>query len=226
MAPRRSAREIADELKRLSQRNADDATRLSLLHEVQVYQEELTVQNEALTRAQSALEETRDRFIDLYDFAPNGYMTLDQHGLILRINLTGATFIGKSRHAIEGMPLLGFVAPDSRKELLSFLRRCRTRGRRPADRHDHGADFVTELAFRCADERKDVQLVCRPRRNRFEDGPIELFVAIIDITERKRLELESAHAALGYAALARRLLSVQDDERQRTARDLHDNIGQ
>src|SRR5262245_29030399 len=142
MSERRSPREIAEELKQLAERSTGDRDRLSLLHEVQVYQEELTVQNEELTRAQTALEETRDRFIELYDFAPNGYMTLDPHGLILRINLTGAAFIGKPRQAIEGMPLLGFVANESRSELLGFLRRCRAHRRRHPLEFGHGQDIV------------------------------------------------------------------------------------
>src|SRR5215470_7734644 len=104
--PRRSPREIAEELKRLAQRSDLERDRLSLLHEVHVYQEELTVQNEELVHAQAALEETRDRFIDLYDFAPNGYLTLDANGIVLQMNLTAASQLGKSREAIERMPLL------------------------------------------------------------------------------------------------------------------------
>ena len=103
MSPRRSAQEISDELKELAARSTEDRDRLSLLHEVQVYQEELTVQNEQLTRAQMMLEETRDHYIELYDYAPNGYLSLDPHGLIRRINLTGAALIGNpSRPPREG----------------------------------------------------------------------------------------------------------------------------
>src|SRR5438045_6538370 len=91
---------------------------LGLLHEIQVYQEELIVQNEELARAQAALEESRDRFIELYDFAPNGYLTLDGHGVVLQINLTGAGLIGKPRQAIEGLPLLAFVARSDRPRVL------------------------------------------------------------------------------------------------------------
>src|SRR5438309_3819517 len=122
---RRSAREIAEELRQLALRSDDDRDRLSLLHEIQVYQEELVVQNEELARAQAALEETRDRFIELYDHAPNGYLTLDRHGVVLQINLTGAMMLGKSRDAIEGRPLLGFAAQRDRPCVLDFLLRCR-----------------------------------------------------------------------------------------------------
>ena len=68
----------------------------------------------ALVRAQAALEETRDRFVELYDFAPNGYLTLDQNGIVRQCNLTVAAFIGKPREAIEGFPMLGLISSEDR----------------------------------------------------------------------------------------------------------------
>jgi PAS domain-containing protein len=96
-ASRRSAAEIAADLKRLQEASVDDRDRQSLLHELSVHQEELLVQNESLQRAWVALEESRDRFIELYDFAPNGYVTLDEHGIIQQCNLTAAALLAKRR---------------------------------------------------------------------------------------------------------------------------------
>jgi signal transduction histidine kinase len=215
-AIRRSAREIAEELRQLALKSDDDRDRLSLLHEIQVYQEELIVQNEELTRAQAALEETRDRFIELYDFAPSAYLALESNGMIRQINLTGATLLGKPRHVIEGMPLLGFVTSADRPRLLDFLRRCRS---------GVDADLSVELTIQAASGFRNVQLLCKPRlqpgaRSR------ELLTALIDITERRQLEAEREKDSREHVALATRLISAQDEERQRIARDLHDNIGQ
>src|SRR5215467_472729 len=140
---RRSPREIADELKTLEQLVDTDRDRVSLLHEVHVYQEELTVQNEELLKAHLALEETRDRFIELYDFAPNSYFTLDRNGVILQINLTGLLQLGRKRDAVEGMPLLGFVHPEYRSRFLEFLRRCRI--------YEKGPEIATELVVYTSD---------------------------------------------------------------------------
>jgi PAS domain-containing protein len=96
-APPRSPAHIAAELKQLRESDLDSRDRPSLLHEISVYQEELLAQNDTPMRVQSALEQTRDRFIELYDFAPNGYLTLDEHGVISQCNVTAAAFLGRSR---------------------------------------------------------------------------------------------------------------------------------
>lgn len=212
-APQRSPAHIAAELQRLKETKVDERDRLSLLHEISVYQDELLVQNQALMQAQSALGETRDQFIELYDFAPNGYVTLDEHGVISRCNLTAAAFFGRSRSAIEGLPLLEFVTVESRHRYFDFIRRCRSAG---------SGDIEIEAALRTRDRVRDVQLLCRPRAGQHS----QFFTSIVDITEKKELERERARTSDERAALATRLLGAIDDERQRIARNLHDDVGQ
>ncbi len=83
-----------------------------LLHELQVHQIELEMQNEELCRAQFDLLESRQRFADLYDFAPVGYFTFSHESLIKEVNLTGATFLGVARQKLINKRFRPFIAPS------------------------------------------------------------------------------------------------------------------
>jgi len=84
-----------------------------LLHELRVHQIELEIQNEELRRAKDEVEVSRERFEDLYDFAPVGYCTLSEKGLILEINLTATTMLGfANRRNLIGKRMAGFVLSD------------------------------------------------------------------------------------------------------------------
>ena len=83
-----------------------------LVHELQVRQIELEMQNEELHRAQGQLEAARDQLVELYDFAPVAYMTMDAAGVILEANLSAATLLGVSRESLVTKKLNTFIAPE------------------------------------------------------------------------------------------------------------------
>jgi PAS domain-containing protein len=72
----------------------------ALVHELQVHQIELEMQNEELSRAQAELDAARARYFDLYDLAPVGYFTISEQGLILEANLMASTLLSVSRAGI------------------------------------------------------------------------------------------------------------------------------
>jgi two-component system, chemotaxis family, sensor kinase Cph1 len=76
---------------------SNDQSTKSLVHELQVHQIELEMQAEELRRAHLLLEESRDRYLDLYEFAPLGYVTLTDKGMVVEANLTSASLLNIER---------------------------------------------------------------------------------------------------------------------------------
>ena len=149
------------------------------LHELRVHQIELEMQNEELRAAQAELEESRERYLDLYDLAPVGYCTLSEQGLIREANLTVATLPGTARNRLIKQPISSFILREDqdifyrhRKQLFEAgdPQTCELRLVKP-DR----AIFWAHLAAIAALDSSGAP-VCR--------------VALTDITERKRAEEE------------------------------------
>ena len=101
-------------------RSAADTQRL--LHELQVHQVELEMQNAELQRARLEIEISLDKYTELYDFAPVGYFSIDQQGLIQEVNLMGASMLGAVRARLLQRRLLAFVAPTSRPVIDAFIK--------------------------------------------------------------------------------------------------------
>ncbi|MEJ2224657.1 MAG: PAS domain S-box protein [Syntrophobacterales bacterium] len=92
-----------------------------LIHELQVHQIELELQNEELRQAQVQLAESRDKYTDLYDFAPVGYLTLGKAGKILEANLTAATMLGLERSKLLGLFFPHFLVDTDRRVFRQLL---------------------------------------------------------------------------------------------------------
>ncbi|NCO50586.1 MAG: response regulator [Deltaproteobacteria bacterium] len=87
----------------------------SALHELSVYQIELEMQNEQLQHTQQQLQQARDEYQSLYNQAPNGYLTLDEHGIIRRHNATFVTLMNKGEQNFCGTPLVNLIDPQDRE---------------------------------------------------------------------------------------------------------------
>ncbi|HWQ66160.1 MAG TPA: PAS domain S-box protein [Methanospirillum sp.] len=87
-------------------------TQDEIIHELRVHQIELDIQNEELKKAYLELETSKKRYIDLYDFAPVGYITLTDTAMIAEVNLTGATMLGVVRQQIIHTRFRAFVPAD------------------------------------------------------------------------------------------------------------------
>lgn len=112
-----------------------------ILHELQVHQIELEIQNEELRYTQESLLAAQARYFDLYDMAPVGYLTLNQQGIILETNLTGARLLGTARSLLRGQPFTHHILPEDQDIYYHFRRllaktdspqQCEVRLRHPA----------------------------------------------------------------------------------------------
>ncbi len=96
---------------------------LALLHELQVHQVELDLQDEELRRSYVELENALDRQIQLYDYAPVGHFVVDGNAALLELNRTGATLLGSEPESLRGQSLEGFLTQEAVPTLRAMLAR-------------------------------------------------------------------------------------------------------
>ena len=158
--------------------NLSDEEVRNLAHELQVHQIELEMQNDELRKSQQALEESRDEYTDLYDFAPVGYVTVGEGKLILEANLRLASMLGRERGFLIKKPLSRFMTRESADKYYLCWRSA-------LETKKHG---TCEVAMVKKDDTTFyAQLECAfvPE----EDGnPERCRITISDITERKEME--------------------------------------
>ena len=158
-----------------------------MLHELQVHQIELEMQNEELRKARDEMEAGLEKYSELYDFAPVGYLTLDPAGAIREANLTAASLLGIPRAPLVKKGLRLLVAPADRPDFDIFLQQV----------------FESTERKEC-----DVQLLVkdkspvevRIRANRFESGEA-CRMAVTDITQHKQAESKVRVSEIRYRRL-------------------------
>jgi PAS domain S-box-containing protein len=95
-----------------------------LVRDLRAHQVELEMQNRELRQAQSIIENSRNRYSDLYDFAPVGYCSLDSRGRIQDINLTGAALLRTPRDRLVDLPLSTFIWAEDIQSFRAHLQKC------------------------------------------------------------------------------------------------------
>jgi PAS domain S-box-containing protein len=144
-----------------------------LAYELAVHQVELEAQNEELRQTQVKLAEARDRYADLYDFAPVGYLTLDQYDLVIEANLTICQMLGIDRADLLQKRISDYIAPESQNEFYHYLR------------HAQRADTRTTGEFEML---KNGGTYFQAHLESLPTGEGNLRAGIIDITEQKKAE--------------------------------------
>lgn len=148
-----------------------------LLHELQVHEIELEMQNEELQRANAKIETGLKHYTELFDFAPVGYFRLDADATIHEVNLAGAALLGAERTQLVGSRLQRFVPEESRPRLAAFMAQT----------------FATETMQICEIElllRKNAPAVLLELAAARSPAQRKCLAVATDITERRRAEAQ------------------------------------
>ena len=153
-------------------------------------QEALQRQNEELLATKSALEESRSRFFNLYEFSPAAYLTLNPAGEILRINHTGASLLGYPRREYEGRRFSTFLTAEDLANWSDFLQHSTQTNLRNSG----------EFALRCADGSIIYVSADSTFQNLEEDSPV-LHMTLTEITRRRQAEMALRASTERYKAV-------------------------
>ena len=161
----------------------------ALLHELQVHQIELEMQNEELRRDHLEIEAANERLVDLYDFAPVGYLTLDEKGVVTDANLTAAGLLGLERERLLGLRFPRLVASKDadrwRQFFSALVRTDEKRACRIALTTRGGADFAAHLT-------------CEPGTG----AGSQVRVVLTDFTEVEQVEQALRDSEVKFRAVA------------------------
>ena len=112
---------LYDKAAAVTGKDFDDAQKL--IHELEVHQIELEMQNEELRSTQAKLVDSRDKYHELYDFAPVGYFTLDEKAQIRRVNLTGTELLGLESSKLINTKFSRYISPDFQDDFYLHCKR-------------------------------------------------------------------------------------------------------
>jgi two-component system, cell cycle sensor histidine kinase and response regulator CckA len=170
-------REAAEKLlaeKPASKQSYDDPDRL--IHELQVHQIELEMQNQELRRVQLEIEESHKEYRDLYDFAPVGYLTLTDKGMVSGLNLAAAEFLGIERKTHINTGFSRYIQSEFQDTFYHHLQKVRESSRKQTCelglKKNDGTMFYVQLNS-ISTETKGQRVIAS---------------TLSDITERKRME--------------------------------------
>lgn len=178
LALRQNAERLMDQRHKGLEANAADCSFVD--EELEVYHIELSIQNEELQRIGLENELSRDKYMRLYDFAPVGFFTLETDGRILEVNRTGAALFATEKNNLLGKVFTSYVIEEYQDTFSAYCQKLKwTKIKLDCElklRKNDGTVFYALMEGIIANEKDENNTLC--------------FVAIMDITERKKNEDE------------------------------------
>ncbi len=161
-----------------------------MLHELEVHQIQLEMQNQDLRETHITLDETRERYFDLYNMSPVGYCTLNEAGIILEANLTLSTLLDIHRSTLLKQPFSRFVFKDDQDDYYLNTKHMLV----------SQEDLSLELRMLASNNRIVwVQLTSICKKD--ADGYVELRIAVNDVTKQRMLQQQQRIAAIAFESL-------------------------
>ena len=174
-------------LKKKLTNSFDKVDNLKLIHELQVHQIELEMQYEELTIAHALTEAAMEKYTDLYDFAPSGYLTLSKEGDITELNFLAAKKLAKDRSHLKNTRFGLYIAPESLQLYNEFF----------IEIFKSKQKQTCELEIRSNPEKPIfVHIAAHVSQN-----ADSCLVTMFDITDRKAMEIELQKALHQYKEL-------------------------
>jgi PAS domain S-box-containing protein len=178
-----------------------EADKLKLIHELEVHQIELEMQNEELILARLAAQNACDKYTELYDFAPFGYFTVSREGEIVELNLSGSKMLGKDRDRLKNRMFTLFISKDSVPVFNNYLQKV----------------FTSAIQERCeltlsGNENSPLYV----QLNGFIPENAEYcWISMVDITEKKLIQNKILNA----------ILMAEEREKTNFSTELHESLG-
>lgn len=194
------------------------------LEELELREAELGLQRGEIRAKDRQLEDIFHVYTEIYQKSPAGLVSINARGVIIEINASACELLGLPREKVRLRGFSQFVHEENRKDYFKFL-----------------GELKHPLATRCGTELRLEGQGAAPRHVRLdaaalrdaEDRPRGWLLTLLDISARKTAQEALQEACMllrdsesKYRSLSGRLLTVQEEERKRVARELHDSIGQ
>ncbi|EIA08469.1 ATP-binding protein [Flavobacterium frigoris] len=156
--------------------NITEVRAVKLIHELQVHQIELEMQNEELLSAMEQKEMATEKYIELFDFLPSAYFNLTKEGNVIAVNLSGSQLLGKQRIKLINSRLGFFISDETKPVFNIFLNKIFK------DRVKESCEVVLNV--------KDTRPTYVLLTGIISEDPKECHIIMVDFTERKLIEME------------------------------------
>jgi PAS domain S-box-containing protein len=205
-----------------------------LVHKLRVHQRELKMQNDELRRIHVELENAKDRYVSLYDFAPIAYFTLNDMGVITQANLTAAELLDRPRASLINRMFSRYIYCEDQDVWYLHCKRLLGTGDSQSFQlrmvKNEGGKFYVNIECRltedCPEELRAIRIVAVNITEliRAEEALRHANITLEQIVSERTYEVGQQNVQLQKLALE--LSNVEDRERQRLAMILHDDLQQ